>query len=292
MAKYNLELLKIFYEVTKEGNVTRASENLFISQPAVSQSIKKLEDELGGTLFNRSNKGITLTSEGMELFSYVKSAFEILDKGEDEFENYRGLKKGCVKIGISTTLAKLILVEPLKNFHEDFPGVKIELVNGLTSDILEELERGKLDIVIFGGECENKKLEVREIGYLQHVFVYNKNFFNLENVKTNEELIKFPLILQNKNSNSRKLFDDMIKKKGVNEQDLTCTEVVSQELAKILASSGFGIGFVLKETIEKDDDLSILTLQEKIPEFRVSVARSSIFAPTIATKTFLKYLEN
>ena len=149
MMNVNLELYRIFYVVAKHKHMTRASEELHISQPAISQSIKKLEDELGGTLFLRSNKGMELTEEGKMFYDYVKGALELINNAENEFTSYKDLSKGEIKIGCSTTLTKLVLLESIKKFHQDYPNINIEIKNDLTSNLIQDLKVGKLDFVIF-----------------------------------------------------------------------------------------------------------------------------------------------
>ena len=120
MMNVDLELYKVFYVVAKNKHMTRASEELHISQPAISQSIKKLEDQLGGTLFLRSNKGMELTEEGKMFYEYVKGALELIGHAENEFTSFKDLSKGEIKVGCSTTLTKLILMDALENFHKDY----------------------------------------------------------------------------------------------------------------------------------------------------------------------------
>jgi len=289
MAEINFELLKIFYEVAKEESITRASENLFISQPAVSQSIKKLEGELDGVLFNRSNKGISLTSEGKEFFGYVKEALGLIKRGQDEFVNFKKLERGTIKIGISTTLTKLVLLKPLVQFHRDFPKVKIEIENGLTSSLLDNLMQGKLDMAIYSEDFNNDKLESFPISQFHHCFVYNKNFYNIGNKISLNELAKYPLILQNKKSNTRNMFEKLAEKFKL--KNLNYTEVVSQELVKILSECGFGVGFVIEED-EIDESLSVVELEEELPAFEVKLARSANTIPTFAAKKFIEYVLN
>ena len=114
----DLELYKVFYAVAKNKHMTRASEELHISQPAISQSIKKLEEQLGGTLFLRSNKGMELTEEGKMFFEYVKGALELIKNAENDFTSYKDLTKGEIKIGCSTTLTKLLLLDTINEFHK------------------------------------------------------------------------------------------------------------------------------------------------------------------------------
>ena len=145
----DLELYRVFYTVAKHNHMTKASEELHISQPAISQSIKKLEDQLGGTLFLRSNKGMSLTSEGKMFYEYVKGALELISNAENEFTSFKDLSKGEIKIGCSTTLTKLILINSLKEFHKDYPNININIINDLTSNLINDLKLGKLDFVIF-----------------------------------------------------------------------------------------------------------------------------------------------
>ena len=123
----DLELYRVFYIVAKNKHMTRASEELHISQPAISQSIKKLEEQLGGTSFLRSNKGMELTEEGKMFYDYVKGALELINNAENEFTSFKDLSKGEIKIGCSTTLTKLVLMDSLKQFHRDYPNINIYL---------------------------------------------------------------------------------------------------------------------------------------------------------------------
>ena len=145
----DLELYKVFYIVAKNKHMTKASEELHISQPAISQSIKKLEDQLGGTLFLRSNKGMELTEEGKMFYEYVKGALELINDAENEFTSFKDLTKGEIKIGCSTTLTKLILMNALKEFHKEYPNININITNNLTSNLISDLKLGKLDFVVF-----------------------------------------------------------------------------------------------------------------------------------------------
>ena len=279
MTNIDFNLLKIFYEVAKEENITRASENLFISQPAVSQSIKKLEVELGGALFNRNNKGLSLTEEGKSFYEYVKRAIEMIENGQDEFVNFKNLKSGKVRIGISTMLAKNILLKPLMAFHKDYGEIKIEIMNGLTKDLIDELEKGNLDVAIFSENINNGKLDSIVIKECHHCFIYNKEFYQFNGVTSLRELEKAPLILQMKKSNTRDMFDCIAQKYNLNFKNVT--EVVSQELVKTLAQCGLGVGFFIKEFLDRKDRtmLSTIKLQEHLPKFQIKLAKSSFHQP-------------
>lgn len=120
----------------------------YISQPAISQSIKKLENQLGRTLFLRNDKGMELTEEGKMFYKYVKGVLELINNAENEFTSFKDLSKGEIKIGCSTTLTKLILVNTLKEFHNEYPNINISITNDLTSNLINDLKLGKLDFVI------------------------------------------------------------------------------------------------------------------------------------------------
>ena len=203
----DLELYRVFYTVAKHKHMTKASEELHISQPAISQSIKKLEDQLGGTLFLRSNKGMELTEEGKMFYEYVKGALELINNAENEFTSFKDLSKGEVKIGCSTTLTKLVLMDCLKKFHLDYPNININITNDLTSNLINDLKLGKLDFVVFNeSNIKETNLNLEKIKELKQGFLYNPEFYD-DNIANFEDLNSIPLILQKEESNSRKLLD-------------------------------------------------------------------------------------
>ena len=189
----DLELYRVFYIVAKNKHMTKASEELHISQPAISQSIKKLEEQLGGTLFLRSNKGMELTEEGKMFYEYVKGALELINNAENDFTSFKELSKGEVKIGCSTTLTKLILIDALKDFHNEYPNININITNDLTNNLINDLKLGKLDFVIFNeSNVKENNLYLEKIKELKQGFIYNPKFYNDE-INSFEELNKLPL---------------------------------------------------------------------------------------------------
>ena len=286
----NLELYRIFYTVAKNKHMTKASEELHISQPAISQSIKKLEDELGGTLFLRSNKGMDLTSEGKMFFEYVKGALELINNAENEFTSFKDLSKGEIKIGVSTTLTKLILLEPLKKFHLDYPNINISITNDLTSNLVNDLKLGKLDFIIFNeSNIKESNLELLKLKELKQGFMYNPAFYN-DDITSFKDLNKYPLILQKTQSNSRKLLDYISLNNNVILKPKM--EVVSQDLLTEFVNIGLGIGFVIIDLANKKfDNLKELHINKKIPNINIYLATNKSISLTFASKTFIKYLK-
>lgn len=285
----NLELYRIFYVVAKHKHMTKASEELHISQPAISQSIKKLEDQLGGTLFLRSNKGMELTEEGKMFFEYIKGALELINNAENEFTSFKDLSKGEIKIGCSTTLTKLILLDALKKFHFNYPNINFDITNDLTSNLINDLKLGKLDFVIFNeSNIKETNLDLKKVRELKQGFIYNPLFFKDE-INNFEDLNNYPLILQKEESNSRKLLDYIALKNNV--KLIPRMEVVSQELITEFVNIGLGIGFVITDLSKRNfKNMKELKLNKKIPNINVYLATNKSISLTFASKTFINYL--
>ena len=285
----DLELYRVFYTVAKHNHMTKASEELHISQPAISQSIKKLEDQLGGTLFLRSNKGMELTEEGKMFYEYVKGALELINNAENEFTSFKDLSKGEVKIGCSTTLTKLVLMNALKDYHLDYPNININITNDLTSNLINDLKLGKLDFVIFNeSNIKETNLNLEKIKELKQGFIYNPEFYD-DNVNTFEDLNNVPLILQKVESNSRMLLDYIALQNNV--KLIPKMEVVSQELITEFVNIGLGIGFSIIDLAKRNyKNLKELNINKKIPNINIYLATNKSVSLTFASKTFIKYL--
>ena len=286
----DFELYKVFYTVAKNKHMTKASKELHISQPAISQSIKKLEEQLGGTLFLRSNKGMELTEEGKMFYDYLKGAIELIKNAENDFTSFKDLSKGEVKIGCSTTLTKLLLLDPLKKFHRDYPNINIQIKNDLTSNLINDLKLGKLDFVIFNESgIKEKNLNLEKIAELKQGFIYNPDFFNDEIVDL-DDLNKYPLIVQKEESNSRKMLEYIT---ALNEVKLIPKmEVVSQELVTEFTNIGFGIGFTIIDLAKiKYNSLKELKINKKIPNINIYLATNKSISLTFASKMILQYIQ-
>ena len=286
----NLELYKTFYVVAKYKHMTKASEELHVSQPAISQAIKKLEEELGGALFVRSNKGMDLTKEGEMFYSYVSGALKLINDAENEFGSFKRLTKGELKIGCSASLTKLVLLQALKEFHQDYPGIKINVVNELTSNLISDLKLGKLDFVIFNeSNIKEEGLELRKLKELKMGFVYNPKYFE-DKIVNIEDLNYYPLILQKEASNTRKFLDNLLLAKAI--RLVPKMEVVSQDLIMEFANIGLGFGFgFVNLAKEKYKNLQEIDLNKELPSTSVYLGVNKDMSLSFASKTFIKYLK-
>jgi len=250
----NFELYRIFYAVATCGNITKASKKLMISQPAVTKQIKTLENQLGGELFIRTKKGVILTDNGREIFNYVKQAIDCFQNAEMQFSNLKNLEKGTIRIGVSTTLAKLYLIKYLQIFHKEHPNIAIEISTDPSRLMRKKLRDGRLDIVIAKLlDNEDNDLESIELGTLHDCFIAGNEYKQLKDkIITFKELDKYPILLQKYPSTSRESLDNFCR---INNVELTTKmEIGSANLLEEFVKIGLGIGLVTKEFVSSDLD--------------------------------------
>lgn len=248
----DIELYKIFYAVAKFENITKAAESLYISQPAVTMSIKKLEEALGVILFIRTKRGVILTNEGNVLYSYVSQAMENLKIGREKIELLKNYEIGNIRIGIGSTLAKNFILDYLSKFHELYPNIQINIITDMTEINIKNLENGSIDIAVVSTEKSSfKGLKIEYEKELHDAFVANKQYLDIIGRKVKlEELNNYPLLLLNSKSSVRQFLDkwsisNRVKLNSI--MDFTSYSLII-EFAKI----GIGVGFITKEYIKKE----------------------------------------
>lgn len=278
----NFELYKVFYEVANEGSISKGANKLMISQPAVTQSIQTLENELGGKLFTRTPKGVVLTNEGCELYKYIKEGMTYFINGTNKFMSLKALDSGSINIGATTVISENYLMKYLAKFHLIYPNVKINVVNDLTENLFKELRNGNLDIVITSIPNGIKDFKIEKICELHDIFVSNKknDFVNLDN-----------LILQKVPSISRTNFDEYMKNNNIFYN--TKMEVVSHNLLVKFVENGFGVGLVTKEFVVDKLEKSLYEIDTnyKIPSRMLGFAIKDDVYPTFTTKKFIELLK-
>ncbi len=290
----DFELYRIFYVVANNSNITKASEELNISQPAISKSIKNLEEQLGGKLFVRTKRGVVLTEEGREFYNYIKQAIEYINNAENKFTDLINLETGCIKIGINTTLTKEFLLPYLEEFHLLYPKIDIQIVTGLANDLMPKLRNGLIDIVILNLTDKNygNDIEIIKCKKVNDCFVVNKKYKDLPLKEISlKELNNYPLILQAKGSNTREFLDNIARESGVVLKPNI--ELASYTLVVEFSKIGLGIGYVTKEYIKdaiKNGDLFELKIKEKIPSRYIGIALSNNHVPNFSTKKLIEII--
>ena len=177
----NLDLYRVFYTVAKCGSLTRAAEELYISQPAVSQSVKQLENQLGVTLFNRTHRGMELSQQGGKLiFAEVERALSLLNEAQNRIAQMKIKATGTIRIGASDTIFEYFLADKIVRFHERFPAVKIELMADFTPDTIEKLKANRCDVAFVNLPVEvDEELELEgNFMRLNDIFIVGENIKN------------------------------------------------------------------------------------------------------------------
>ena len=290
----NLEYYKIFYEVAKEQNITKASENLNISQPAISKTIKLLEEKLGGTLFVRTKKGVILTEEGKEFYSYITKAMEYINSAENKFSDLINLETGVIKIGVNSTLTKEFLISYLEIFNKSYPKIDIQITNGITSHLINELKNGLIDIVFLNlnNKDYGNDIDIIKCKKIHDIFIASKKYSELnDKVISLNELKNYPLIFQAKGSNTRNFLDNFLKEKNITLKPNI--ELASYSLVTEFCKAGFGIGYAVKEFVQKDlneGKIFSLKMKENIPERYIGFAISNKHLPSFSTKKLIEFV--
>lgn len=291
----NFELYRIFYVVANHSNITKASEELNISQPAISKSIKNLEDQLGGNLFIRTKRGVILTEEGKEFYNYIKQAIEYINNAEKKFTNLINLETGYIKIGINTTLTKEFLLPFLEEFHSLYSKIDIQIITGLTTELISKLKNGLIDIVILNinNKDYGNDIEIIKCQKINDCFVVNSKFKELINKEISlKDINNYPLILQKKGSNTRDFLDNIAKENYVILKPNI--ELASYSLVVEFSKIGLGIGYVTKKYIQKElknKELYELNIKEKIPSRYIGIALSKNHLPSFSTKKLIEIIE-
>ena len=245
----NLDLYRVFYTVAKSGSLTKAAEELYISQPAVSRSIKQLETQLGVSLFTRTHRGMALSAQGGKvIFNEVERALSLLNEAENRIEEMKNSATGVIRIGASDTIFEYFLADKIVEFHERFPAVKFELTADFTPDTIEKLKADKCDVA-FVNLPISPDPDLKLYGNcmrLNDVFIVGEKYKELVGKTVSlSELKKYPLILMDENTVSRQSLDGFLSSLGVDFKP--SIEVGSWDLMKRLVSRGMGVGVIPRE---------------------------------------------
>lgn len=285
----NYELYKVFYYVAKTLSFSEASKALFISQSAVSQSIKVLEKRLNQSLFIRSTKKVKLTKEGELLFKHIEPAINLISRGETQILEANSLNGGQLRIGASDTICRYFLVPYLEKFHKAYPNVHIKVTNGTSLQCVDLLETNQVDLIITNSP--NKRLStmhnIQDILEFKDVFVVNKEAFGLEETTLSlSDLQQYPILMLDKNSTTSEFLHGLFLS---NQLDLApAVELSSNDLLIDLAKIGLGIAFVPDFCISRVPEITEINLTEALPTRRLSVVNHHNIPLNSAAENFIE----
>lgn len=288
----DLQLYNVFYTVASLENISKAAEALYISQPAVSKSIKKLEDTMGIKLFYRSSRGVTLTEEGKMFLEHIKKAIEEINLGEETLYKLKNREIGSVKIGVSSTICKYFLIPHLKDFIGHHPNIKVMINNQTTLDTLELVNEGKVDFGIVSHNFDYSDFNFIELKDINDIFVASSNYLKSMNINSpNDIFSKGSFMLLEPGNITRNYIDKYF---SINDISIKPEiEISNMEFLIEFAKIGMGVTVVVKDFIKEElesGELVEISVKPKIKKRNIGIVYSKKIPLSIAAKTFIDYL--
>ena len=286
----NYELYKVFYYVASTLSFSEASKQLFISQSAVSQSIKALEKKLDQTLFIRSTKKVRLTTEGEILLRHIEPAISLIRRGESQLlESIT--TGGQIRIAASDTICRYFLVPYIERFHQAFPNLHIKIINATSIRCVDILKNGQADFIVvnYPNAYLNNLWSIKRIKQFRDVFVANQSFSQLKDRKLSlAELSEYPLLMLDKQSTTSEFLHSLFQQHQL--ELVPEAELSSNDLLIDLARIGLGVAFVPDYCVPDDsDELFIVETRESLPQRELAVVYNDKLPVSPAVTEFLTY---
>lgn len=290
MNNTDYNLYKIFLYLYEQKSISKTANLLYVSQPAISYSLKELENQLGYTLFYRNSKGIEPTMEAKELYSYISTAFNIVKSGEDHIKSLNSLNVGCIRIGTPSFIGVFYLSSFIADFRKLYPGIKFEIISRSISDMVEMLETRKIDLIVDTLPIPTTKKSVKKIALtrLQNCFAYNNKVFTDINIKNVEDLKNYPLILPSATASIRLKLDEFMEAR--NAKLYPVIESWTTEMMLEMVRRGVGIGYFVKNVIDiqnDKDDFNVITFNNELPVVDVC----AVYVEDLTTTALNKFID-
>ena len=291
----NLELYRVFYTVAKCGSLTKAAEELYISQPAVSQAIKQLENQLGGQLFVRTHKGMELSETGgKQIFKTVEDALKLFDQAESKYAELKDTATGVVRICASDTVSTHFLLPYIKEYHEKYPDVNLVLQNCTSSETIELLKNKKADVGFVNLPIDDSEINLMNtVMQLHDTFVASDKFAELtDSVIDLKRLQDYPLLMLELSTATRQAIVTFAHSQGIHLHPEI--ELASLELMTSLAKNGLGIACIPREFVyhELNEEKSLCEIKTSpsLPTRAIGLALPKSESMTFAVKEFVKLI--
>lgn len=281
----SLEKYRAFYVAAKHENFTKASEELFVSQSSVSQSVRALEQSLGLKLFRRIGKKVLLSEEGAFLFKELEPAFERIAQSERMLLDYKDMERGTIRIGASDTLCRHYLLDTFARFRRMYPNLNMELINGPSPEIAADVENRTVDIgFVIGSDTDYSSFHTTVLREIEEVFFTKADRQDLiHKVHNMRSLRRLPFVSLRERTSTRRFLDKLFRTER--EPWKPDVEVISIDLMIDLIRSDFGISFTHRELVEKAG-LSPLTVDFEIPRRQMLMIKPSREYETVAVRRF------
>lgn len=251
--KTNLELYKVFYYVAKNNSITRAANELMVSQPAISKSIKVLERDLDTVLFTRNKKGVSLTNSGEVLYNKIKKAMELILSGEEDLKSINNMEQGTINIGAGNTIMQRYLMPFINEYHKLYPNINVIVHTVVTPELIKRAQLGLVDIVFthFPNDVPSD-FKIFKLKKLHDIFVVNKDSKYKDTVINKKDLEELPLILLPFSASNRNNFNKFCLKNNILINPLM--EIGNDLIIEDCAQNGLGVGLVVREYVQNKLD--------------------------------------
>lgn len=290
----NFEYYKIFYYVAKYENLTKAATVLKTSQPAVTRTIHKLENELGCRLFTRSKSGMTLTPEGRTFYGYVAAGCAQFFKGENDLSNLISLENGTIYISATETALHCYLFQAMEEFNSLYPNVRFKILNNSTTESVNAVKEGKVDLAFVSANLQvAQPLRMKILRKYQDVLIGGSRFEELKEEEVSlKELVAYPWISLTSETITRRFLNEYFEKNSLSfapDMELATTDMILPAVRHNL-----GIGFIPAEFAESDLKAGLvfeIKVKEKLPERNIILIYDMEYPQSIAAKEFQKFLK-
>ena len=251
--KTNLELYKVFYYVAKNKSITGAANELMVSQPAVSKSIKVLERDFDTILFNREKGGVSLTNAGELLFNKIKKSMDLIVSAEEDITSLNNMESGTINIGAGNTIMQRYLMPYIRKFHELYPNINVIVHTVVTPELIKRAQVGLVDIVFTHLPNDiPSNFTITKIKKLHDILVVNGDSEYKDKTITKKDLSTLPLVLLPFNASNRMNFNDFCKRNNIIIHPLM--EIGNDLIIEDCARGGLGVGLVVKEYVQSKLD--------------------------------------
>lgn len=287
----NLELYKIFYTTAKLGSISKAAKELFSSQPAISQSIKQLEEKLGGRLFYRNAKGVSLTVEGEIMFQYIEQGYGLILTAERKFSELKQMQAGQLRISVCSAVCKYDLLQYISQYNRDYPSIKMYIKDESSHEIARLLNVGEIDIGILNlYNTDESNLDIIKTLQMKDCFVVGEKYKHLceESLSIQKLTENYPIILLQQGGSTREYIDEYFRSHGIAIDPQI--ELSNMDLMVEFAIKGFGIACIMKDYVQKELKSKLLyelMVAEKIPSRSLGIATKKGMPLSTAAQKFI-----